>query len=209
MKILSVQSLAIPDVKVIRFARFCDDRGYFSEHFRTSDFQRHPELAQAIPQPFVQCNEAFSRRATLRGLHVQWQPKMGKLVRTLAGRLVDFVLDIRSGSATFGKIIGYDLPAARDRDFAEWIWVPPGFAHGTLLPEETTIEYFCTASWNPAAEAAISPLAADLDWSLCDAALTKLFADVVAEGVLMTDKDRFAPSLSDWVSDPRSSLVTG
>ena len=85
MKILSVQSLAIPDVKVIRFARFCDERGYFSEHFRTSDFQSHPTLAQAIPQPFVQCNEAFSRRGTLCGLHFQWQSKMGKLVRALAG----------------------------------------------------------------------------------------------------------------------------
>jgi dTDP-4-dehydrorhamnose 3,5-epimerase-like enzyme len=97
----------------------------------------------------------------------------------------------------------------RERDFAEWIWVPPGFAHGTLLPEDTTIEYFCTASWNPAAESAISPIAADFDWSLCDAALTKLFADVVAEGVLMTEKDRFAPSLTDWQADPRSALVTG
>lgn len=209
MKILSVTPLAIADVKVVRFARFCDQRGYFSEHFRASDVASHPELAQAIPLPFVQCNEAFSKRGTLRGLHFQWQPKMGKLVRALHGRLVDFALDIRSGSATFGQIIGYDLPALRDRDYAEWIWIPPGFAHGTLLPEETVIEYFCTAAWNPAAEAGISPLAPDLDWSLCDPSLRALYKEITASGPLLADKDRHAPTLTEWQADPRAALVTG
>ena len=209
MKILSCTPLAIADVKVVRFARFCDERGYFSEHFRASDFASHPELAQAIPLPFVQCNEAFSKRGTLRGLHFQWQPKMGKLVRALHGLLVYFALDIRPGSATFGQIIGYDLPALRDRDYAEWIWIPPGFAHGTLLPEETVIEYFCTAAWNPAAEAGISPLAPDLDWSLCDPSLRALYKEITASGPLLADKDRHAPTLTEWQADPRAALVTG
>lgn len=208
MKILSVTRLAIPDVKVLRFARFCDERGYFSEHFRVSDVANHPELAHFASQPVVQCNEAYSRRGTLRGLHFQWQPKMGKLVRPLVGRLVDFALDLRRHSSTFGKIIGYDLPAVRDRDFAEWIWVPPGFAHGTLLPEETVIEYFCTATWNPSAEAGISPLATDLDWSLCDDNLRSLYAAALAEGPLLSEKDRNAPSLTEWKQDPRAGLLT-
>ncbi len=207
MKILSVTQLAIPDVKVVRFARFCDERGYFSEHFRVSDIASHPELAHFASRPVVQCNEAYSRRGTLRGLHFQWQPKMGKLVRPLFGRLVDFALDLRPHSSTFGKIIGYDLPAIRDRDFAEWIWVPPGFAHGTLLPEETVIEYFCTAAWNPSAEAGISPLAADLDWSLCDDKLRTLYADSLAQGPLLSEKDRQAPSLTEWRKDPRAALL--
>lgn len=208
MKILSVTSLAIPDVKVVRFARFCDERGYFSEHYRTEDIANHPALERLAAQPIVQCNEAFSRRGTLRGLHIQWEPKMGKLVRPLVGRLVDFALDLRLSSPFFGKIIGYDLPVLRERDFAEWIWIPPGFAHGTLLPEDTVIEYFCTAAWNPAAEAGISPLATDLDWSLCDEDLRTLYADALRSGPLLSDKDRDAPSLHEWKNDPRAALVT-
>lgn len=208
MKILSVTQLPIPDVKVVRFARFCDERGYFSEHFRTTDIAAHPDLAHFATQPIVQCNEAFSRRGTLRGLHFQWQPKMGKLVRPLCGRLIDFALDLRLSSPWFGKIIGYDMPTATDRDFAEWIWVPPGFAHGTLLPEETVIEYFCTAAWNPNAEAGISPLADDLDWSLCDQQVAKLYADAVKNGPLLSEKDRVAPSLTAWKDDPRAGLIT-
>jgi dTDP-4-dehydrorhamnose 3,5-epimerase-like enzyme len=111
------------------------------------------------------------------------------------------------GSAWFGRIIGYDLPALRERDFAEWIWVPPGFAHGTLLPEETVIEYFCTAAWNPEAEAGISPLAPDLDWSLCDPQLRTLFAEIVSQGPLLADKDRHAPTLTEWQADPRATLI--
>jgi dTDP-4-dehydrorhamnose 3,5-epimerase-like enzyme len=100
------------------------------------------------------------------------------------------------------------MPAATDRDFAEWIWVPPGFAHGTLLPEETVIEYFCTAAWNPNAEAGISPLADDLDWSLCDQQVAKLYADAVKNGPLLSEKDRVAPSLTAWKDDPRAGLIT-
>ena len=166
MKLLSVTSLAIPDVKVLRFARFSDHRGYFTEHFRLSDFQNHPELGFLREVQFVQCNESLSRPGTLRGLHFQWNPYVGKLVRAVAGRLVDLVLDIRLGSKTLGKILAYDLPAAPERDFADWIWVPPGFAHGTLFPhgpEVSVIEYFCTGQYNPACEASISPLAPDIE----------------------------------------------
>jgi dTDP-4-dehydrorhamnose 3,5-epimerase len=209
MKILSVTKLAIPDVKVVRFARYCDDRGYFSEHFRVSDFGCHPELELFAAPALQQCNEAYSRRGTVRGLHFQWQPKMGKLVRPLMGRLLDFVLDIRPGSPSLGQIIGYDMPAVRERDYAEWIWVPPGFAHGTVFPEESAIEYFCTAEWNPSAEAGISPLAPDLDWSLCDPSLRRLFEEILASGPLMAPKDRAAPTLTEWQADPRAALISG
>ena len=113
MKILDVKSLAIPDVKVIRFGRFGDHRGFFAEHFRKSDFMGHPQLDFMAGVEFSQCNESFSRPGTIRGLHFQWNPYMGKLVRTLSGRMTDMVLDIRKGSPTFGKIILYDMPAAK------------------------------------------------------------------------------------------------
>ncbi len=192
MNILSVSSLVIPDVKVLRFGRFADHRGYFTEHFRHTDFQSRSDLAFLHNTPFVQCNESLSKPGTLRGMHFQWNPDVGKLVRVVTGRLVDLVLDIRLGSPTLGKILAYDLPAAPERNFADWIWVPPGFAHGTLFPpgpEHSIIEYFCTGQYNPANESSITPLAADIDWSLCDPGLRQELSAVVAAGPLMTDKD--------------------
>ena len=207
MNILSVSSLVIPEVKVIRFGRFADHRGYFTEHFRHADFQSRSDLGFLRDTPFVQCNESLSKAGTLRGLHFQWNPYVGKLVRVVAGRLVDLVLDIRLGSPTLGKILAYDLPAAPERSFADWIWVPPGFAHGTLFPpgpEHSVIEYFCTGQYNPACEASLSPLAADIDWSLCDPGLRQEFSAGVAAGPLITDKDRDGFSVAGWTHDPRA-----
>jgi dTDP-4-dehydrorhamnose 3,5-epimerase len=205
MKILSVQALGIPEVKVIRFARFCDHRGYFTEHFRQSDFEQHPETEFLRGVRFLQANESYSRAGTVRGLHFQWNPYMGKLVRTLRGRLIDLALDIRKGSPTCGKIVAYDIPSRLDMAHADWIWLPPGFAHGTLFTEETQIEYFCSGEWSPSCETGISPLAQDLDWSLCDPALRDLFRSVVhGGGCLITDKDRDGLSMKGWLEDPRS-----
>ena len=204
MKVLSVRKLAIEAIHVIRFARFCDHRGYFTEQYRKSDFDEHPDLACLHDTPFVQANESFSRAGTLRGLHFQWNPYMGKLVRTIQGRMIDLVLDIRKGSPTFGKIIGHDMPATAADDAAEWIWVPPGFAHGNFFTEDTTIEYFCSGQYSPGCEAGISPLAEDIDWSLCDPALRQLFQEFVAGDLKITDKDRDGFSLAAWVKDERS-----
>src|SRR5260370_38451394 len=145
MKVLDVKALAIPEIKVIRFGRFCDHRGYFTEHFRRSDFQAGPDVPFLNRVEFVQANESFSRAGTVRGLHFQWNPYQGKLVRTLHGHMIDLVLDIRKGSPTFGKIIAYDLLACREAEWDEWIWVPPGFAHGRMLMEDTLIEYLLSS----------------------------------------------------------------
>lgn len=204
MKIVTVRKLAIEGVCVIRFGRFRDHRGYFTEHYRKSDFDEHPELGCLRDTPFVQANESFSRAGTIRGLHFQWNPYMGKLVRTVQGRMIDLVLDIRKGSPTFGKIIAHDMPARPEDDAVEWIWVPPGFAHGNFFTEDTMIEYFCSGHYSPGCEAGISPLAEDMDWGLCDPALRRLFKDVTSGEIQMSDKDRKAGSLSDWVADPRS-----
>ena len=130
---------------------------------------------------------------------------MGKLVRTVAGRMVDMVLDIRKGSPTFGKIILYDMPADEQADYSEWIWVPPGFAHGNFFPEDTTIEYFCSGEYSPGCEAGISPLAKDIDWSLCDERLKKLYDKIVPTTSLITDKDKNGFSVSKWKNDERSN----
>ncbi len=203
MKIIQVRSLAIPDVKVIRFARFCDPRGYFTETYRLSDFVSRDDLGSLRDATFVQANESYSRPDVIRGLHFQWNPYMGKLVRTLFGRMVDLVLDIRKGSPTLGKVIAYDMPASPQTDYSEWIWVPPGLAHGNFFTDDTLIEYFCTGQYSPGCEAGISPLAADLDWSLCEPSLKALF-DQIAGQAIISDKDRCGLTLEQWLSDPRS-----
>lgn len=204
MKILSIQHMAIDDIKVIRFARFCDQRGYFTESFRKSDFFGNSEMAFMKGLEFVQVNESFSRPMTIRGLHFQWNPFMGKLVRTVRGRMVDLFLDIRKGSPTFGKASMCDMPARLDKDYNEWIWVPPGFAHGNFFTEDSQIEYFCTGEYSQGCEGCVSPLAPDIDWSLADKALKKEFDSIASRTTLMTDKDRNGFSLDAWVKDGKS-----
>lgn len=198
MKLTEIKTLEIKAMKVIKFARFRDHRGYFTEHYRKSDFMNHPDMGFMKGVEFVQANESYSRKGTVRGLHFQWNPYMGKLVRTLTGRMVDMVLDIRKSSPTFGKNILYDMPANPHANCSEWIWVPPGFAHGNFFTEDTIIEYFCSGEYNPGCEAGISPLAKDIDWTLCDPNLKKLFESITRSTSLISDKDKNGFSVTEW-----------
>ena len=205
MKLLEVRPLAIPEVKVIRFGRFRDRRGYFAETMRRSDIDALEGILRLPGAEIVQGNESFSRAGTVRGLHFQWEPLMGKLVRTLSGRMVDMVLDIRKGSPTLGQIVLHGMPADPEADFGEWIWVPPGFAHGNLFPVDTLIEYLCTGEYGPGCEAGISPLAEDIDWALCDAGLKALVDGMLSDpDRLMSAKDEDGLSLGAWLDDARS-----
>ena len=206
MKILEVKSLAIPDVKVIRYGRFVDSRGFFCEHYRKSDFAVIADTGFPRDAEFIQCNESWSKAGTVRGLHLQWNPYMGKLVRTLWGRMVDIVLDVRRNSPTFGKAVCYDMPAPKGSDFGEWIWVPVGFAHGNYYPEESQIEYFCTGQYSPGCEAGISPFASDIDWSLCSRELKNELDAIIANNPLMTDKDINGFTLAKWLESTDSEL---
>ena len=208
MKIIEVKPLAIHDIKVVRYARFRDHRGYFTEPFRKSDFNHHPSMGFMKGIEFLQCNESYSKKGTLRGLHFQWNPYMGKLVRTLRGRMIDIVLDIRKGSSTFGKALLYDMPADPDSETNEWIWVPPGFAHGNVFPEESAIEYFCSGEYSQGCEAGISPFADDIDWTLCTPDLKGVFQGIAASTSLVTDKDRNGFTLGKWLADERSNHFT-
>jgi dTDP-4-dehydrorhamnose 3,5-epimerase len=129
---------------------------------------------------------------------------MGKLVRTLHGHMVDIFLDIRKGSPTLGKGAMHDMPARPEADWSEWIWVPPGFAHGNFFQEPSLIEYYCTGEYSPGCEAGISPLAPDIDWSLCDPDLRQRFEALTTTQVLISDKDRLAPTITAWLADLRS-----
>jgi dTDP-4-dehydrorhamnose 3,5-epimerase len=108
-----------------------DSRGYFYESFNNKVFQD-----AGINASFVQDNQSFSQKGTLRGLHAQAQPfAQGKLVRVIQGRVLDVAVDIRKNSPTYGKHFSIELSG----DNHKQLWVPPGFLHGFLTLEDQTI----------------------------------------------------------------------
>jgi dTDP-4-dehydrorhamnose 3,5-epimerase len=204
MEIIEIKKLAIPDVNVIRYKRYKDHRGYFTETFRNSDLIEKSNIESLKGQKILQANESYSKKGTFRGMHFQWNPYMGKLVRPIKGDLIDFALDIRKNSPTFGKIIGYRMLPDIDKDYGEWIWVPSGFAHGILLLKNSLIEYFCTGEYSPGCEAGISPLAKDIDWSICDNEIKIKFDEIVPFTEFISEKDKKGFTLGQWLQDPRS-----
>ena len=201
MKILDVRSLIIPDVKIVSYQRFADERGFFTESFRESD------LTKVIPDFRIkQVNESFSKAGVFRGLHFQWNPYMGKLVRVISGKIIDFFLDIRLGSGTFGKISGFELTGNSADNKNTWIFVPVGFAHGLLALEDSTIEYLCTGEYSPTCEAGISPLASDIDWSMCDKDVRERFEEMKKFELTVSEKDKAGLTLDQWKQDSRSNF---
>jgi dTDP-4-dehydrorhamnose 3,5-epimerase len=207
MKIVSVQSLAFPEVKVMQYQRFLDERGYFSEVSRLEDFKTNSEVSFLKDIEFVQTNESFSHAGVIRGLHFQWQPFQGKLVRAVSGHAIDIILDIRKNSPTFGKIILCNLPAHADVAESHWLWVPPGFAHGFCALENLILEYMCTSVWSPQSEAGIFPFSTDIDWSLADPQL-KNQIDQLKPNAVLNVKDRKGFSLESWLKDSNSNYFT-
>lgn len=205
MKIILVKNLEIPDLKVIRFARFNDERGYFTEPFRRSDIKQSPDTQFLHGLEFLQKNESYSVAGVVRGLHFQWDPPMGKLVRTVSGRMVDMAMDIRKTSPSFGKIVLYEMKSNPHAEYDEWIWIPAGFAHGNYFTEPSVIEYFCTAEYNAKTESGISPMSSDIDWTLAEARLRDEFR-MLARNAIISDKDRKAQNLADWSANGNSKI---
>ncbi len=203
MKILEVKNLEIPEVKVIRFQKFNDERGFFLEHFKKSDLDNNPSTVFLKGKEFVQADQSFSKKGVVRGMHFQWNPSMGKLVRNISGHMIDLILDIRKNSSTYGKMIAYDLPDSKENEYAEWIWIPEGFAHGFFTTEDTLTEYFCSAEYSPSGEAGISPFSESIDWSLCVLDLREKFSEI-SSNYIASEKDKKSIDFSDWKDDSRS-----
>ena len=205
MKVKSITDSLILGVKLITFERFIDHRGYFTETFRASDFLINN--LNFFSTGIMQSNESFSNKNVLRGLHFQWNPNMGKLVRTITGHMVDLVLDLRQGSPTQGKIMAFDMPAKSSDGSSSWIWVPEGCAHGNYFLEDSYIEYFCSGSYNGECEAGVSPFAQDIDWSICDVTLKSKFFEL-KDFFIATPKDINALSVKEWLSRPEANNFT-
>ena len=181
---IKVESRWLEEVVVVVPEIFQDSRGFFTETFRADQFN---DLG--LPTDFVQDNHSRSAKGVVRGLHFQWNPPMGKLMRVSAGSAFLVAVDIRKGSPTLGKWIGVEVSAENRRQ----VWAPAGFARGfCALSEGTEIQYKCTGIYNNKAESAIrwNDPAIGIQWPLSD--------------VFVSDKDRNAATLEQWLNSAAS-----
>jgi dTDP-4-dehydrorhamnose 3,5-epimerase len=163
---------------------FQDSRGFFLESFRADQFR---DLG--LPTGFVQDNHSRSAKGVVRGLHFQWDPPMGKLMRVTAGAAFLVGVDIRKGSPTLGQWFGVEASTQNRR----MVWAPAGFARGFCsLVEGTEIQYKCTGIYNQKGESGIrwNDPALGIQWPVSDAAIS--------------DKDRVARTLEQWLASPES-----
>ncbi len=181
---MHVESLSIPDVKIITPRKFEDSRGYFTETYNQKNFN-----ANAVPLDFVQDNESFSvHKYTVRGLHYQAPPfAQDKLVRVLKGRILDVVVDVRKGSPTFGQWISAELSAEN----AKQLLCPIGFLHGFMtLEDNTLVSYKVTNFYDGDSDGSVFWASPELgiDWPAS------------IEQAHLSDKDIAAPKYSDFQS---------
>ncbi|MBW3020556.1 dTDP-4-dehydrorhamnose 3,5-epimerase [Candidatus Woesearchaeota archaeon] len=140
------KKLEIPEIILITPKVFHDERGFFLESYKKSDFEKYeiPEL--------IQENHSFSKKGVLRGLHYQKEPKaQGKLVRVIKGNILDIVVDIRKKSKTYGKYLIIEL----SENNKNLLWVPKGFAHGFLALEDSEVIYKTSNEYSPEHERGI------------------------------------------------------
>ena len=154
----TAEGVVIEGLYEIQPKLFGDNRGYFLETYSERDF-----FAAGLTMKFVQDNQSKSVQGVLRGLHFQTKHPQGKLVQAVSGQVYDVAVDLRKGSATFGKYYGVIL----DGDKRNQFYIPQGFAHGFyVLSQEAVFAYKCTDFYDPSGEGGLmwnDPLIG-IDW---------------------------------------------
>ena len=181
---LEIEETALPGVKLLTPRRFGDNRGFFSESWNKARMAEH-----GLDYEFVQDNHSLSAKTgTVRGLHFQAAPHaQAKLVRCGRGRLFDVAVDIRKGSPTYGKWVGYELSFENGRQ----LLIPEGFLHGfATLQDDTEIIYKCTDYYAPECDGAVrfDDPEIGIDWG------------TDTSNAVLSDKDAAAPLLADFDS---------
>lgn len=157
---------------------FPDSRGYFFESFRQDWLEKI-----GVTHPWVQDNQSFSQKGTVRGLHFQHAPfAQAKLVRVISGKVLDVALDLRKGSPTFGQHYSTILDAEKNN----LLYVPAGFGHGFSVLEDAVFVYKCSNYYNKPSEGGVN-------WS--DPALG---IDWMVEEAIVSDKDKILPTLDQF-----------
>jgi dTDP-4-dehydrorhamnose 3,5-epimerase len=185
----SIESVHLNDIVVVVPQVNGDERGFFMEIFRTDQFR---ELG--LPTDFVQDNHSRSAKGVLRGLHFQWDPPMGKLMRVTQGSAFLVAVDVRKGSPTVGQWFGMEVSGENKKQ----IWAPYGFARGfCALTDGCEVQYKCTGIYNPRGEAGIyfADPAIGIHWPVDPATATT------------SERDRRAPTLAQWLESPLSDNI--
>lgn len=177
---------SIEGVKIVDVKTYGDERGYFCETYKQSDF-----IAGGIDCTFVQDNQSSSTKGVLRGLHYQIKHPQAKLVRVLSGEVFDVAVDIRKDSPTYGKWEGVLLNNKNKRQF----FIPRGFAHGFLvLSDEAEFAYKCDDVYHPGDEGGImfDDPAIGIEWPALNGedAFNK-------SKLILSDKDKKHPLLNE------------
>lgn len=182
---MNIIETPIKDLLVIEPKVWKDPRGYFYESYNAKALE-----AAGVHAGFVQDNQSFSQKGTLRGLHAQAPPfAQGKLVRVIQGSVLDVAVDIRKDSATYGQHFSLELSGENHRQ----LWMPPGFLHGFLTLENNTIfTYKVTNYYDKGSEIGImwNDPTLNVDWG------TQLNADEI----LLSDKDLLLGDFKSLVS---------
>ena len=174
----------IEGLKVIEPAVFGDERGYFMETYNYSEFKE-----AGIDCVFVQDNQSASRRGVLRGLHFQINFPQDKLVRVINGSVFDVAVDLRDGSATFGKWFGLELSAENKKQ----LFIPKNFAHGFLvLSDVAEFSYKVTDYYHPNDEGGLmyNDPEIGVEWPL---------EGFTEEQIILSEKDRVHPPFSEYI----------
>jgi dTDP-4-dehydrorhamnose 3,5-epimerase len=182
---MTVLERHLGDVVVVESQVFEDDRGFFLEAYRADQFR-----ALGLPDTFVQENHSGSRQGVIRGLHFQWDPPMGKMMRVTRGVAFLVAVDIRPGSPTLGRWVGLTVSAEDRRQ----VWAPAGFARGFgVLSDYAEVQYRCTGTYNPRGESGIrwDDPAIGIRWPITTP--------------LLSPKDAGAQTLAAWLARPEAA----
>ncbi len=185
---IKIESEHLNGLKVLVPEVFEDERGFFMETFRVDQFK---ELG--LPWEFVQDNHSRSQKGVLRGLHFQWEPPMGKLMRVTYGSAYLVAVDIRKGSPTLGKWFGIEVSAANKKQ----VYAPAGFARGFYtISDFAEIQYKCTGTYSNKGESGIlwNDPAIGIQWPNMNPTLS--------------GKDTKAQTLAQWLETPDSDNFT-
>lgn len=183
---INIESRHLNDVVVIVPEIFQDSRGFFTETYREDQF-----TALGLPHHFVQDNHSRSQKGVIRGLHFQWEPPMGKLMRVTLGSAFLVAVDIRKGSPTLGQWVGVEASTENRRQ----VWAPAGFARGfCVLSEFAEIQYKCTGFYSNRNESGIlwNDPAVGISWPVPEAEAQ------------LSEKDEKAQTLAQWLARPES-----
>ena len=181
---LRIDSRHLGEVVVLTPEAFADERGFFMETYRADQFK-----AFGLPTDFVQDNHSRSKQGVLRGLHFQYDPPMGKLMRVTLGRAFLIAVDLRKGSPTFAKWWGTELSAENKKI----MWAPASFGRGfCVLSDWAEVQYKTTGIYNDQTDVSIRFDDPDIgiEWPV--------------QNPQISERDRKAISLKEWLRSPLS-----